>query len=80
MQVRAMSRDEAIKFAKNPANHAMVAMIVLFLVAFLLYFLSAFLGYMTGANDPTSKTRMTIGEDGELVQSDSNAADSFQKI
>ena len=55
----------------------MVAMIILFIVAFLLYFLSALLGYLTGANDPISKTRMVVGEDGELVQSDSNAADSF---
>ena len=59
----------------------MVAMIVLLLVSFLLYFFSAFAGYMTGANDdPSSKIRMVVGEDGELIQSDSNAADTFQKI
>jgi len=48
-QLKGMNRDEAEKFAKNPANRAIVAMISLFILSFLFYFLSAFFGYLGGS-------------------------------
>ena len=77
LQMKAMNREEAEKFARNPANRAIVAMVSLFLLSFLFYFLSAFFGYLGGSGAAAPKTIMT--EDGE-VNTDVNAADSFQKV
>lgn len=74
-----MNRDEAEKFARNPANLSIVVMIALFILSFLFYFLSAFFGYLGGSGGSVTQTAIVTSSTSPDSDS-SSAADSFQKI
>ena len=69
LQVRSMSKEEAMLYAQNPANRTIVAIPILLVVSFLFYFLSAFFSYLSAssaASDPMAG-----------ATADSNAAADF---
>ena len=72
LQIQAMSKDEAVAYAKNPANRTIVAIPVLLIVSFIFYVLSGFFSYAAAATDKSSDIIAGV--------SDSIAADSFNII
>ena len=49
--MRSMNKDEAIAYAKNPNNRAIVAIPVLLVLAFIFYVLASFFSYVGGGGD-----------------------------
>ena len=43
------NKEEAMAFAKNPANRTVVALIILLVVSFIFYVLAAFFSYVDGS-------------------------------
>jgi len=66
-----MNKDEALVYARNPANRTIVAIPILLVVSFLFYFLSAFFAYMSGSTATAATSSL------EGVSTDSNAAENF---
>ena len=53
LQIRSMNKDEALVYARNPANRTIVAIPILLIISFLMYFLSAFFSYLSGSSGAT---------------------------
>ena len=51
IDMRSMSKDQAIEYAKNPNNRAIVAIPVLLVLAFIFYVLASFFAYVGGSGD-----------------------------
>ena len=69
-----MNRESAEKYARNPNNRNIVAMIALFILSFLFYFLASFFGYLGGS---AAVKDSTISSNIEGSSTDSNTADNF---
>ena len=66
------SKDDAIAYAKNPANRIIVAIPLLVVASFIFYVLSSFFFALGGGDSQESSSMAGIA--------DSNAADAFSKI
>ena len=72
-ELKNMNQEQAVAYAKNPANRTIVAIPVLLIGSFTFYILSGVFAYLGGSDDSIDSAVIA-------GVADSNAADSFSKI
>ena len=72
-ELKNMNQEQAVAYAKNPANRTIVATPVLLIGSFAFYILSGVFAYLGGSDDSIDSAVIA-------GVADSNAADSFSKI